>query len=634
MKITIVAGLFTERNVNIYTGQLLSYIYALHNRPLNLLLFRVAVMAKLRFFLSVWVLLISVDTQGQQWKAEWVWHDAPSAFKTKVKEVYKSEQSLSFDYNRLISSLHSKGYIEASIDSIRYGLFKQQIFLTGGILWTWDTLYVTGIGEEVLKQIKAGTKTYDNRPVAPAEIATISKRVLTWCENNGYPFAAISTESSSAENGKITAHLNLNKNSLIVYDTLFMKSKARIAKGYLYSYLNIKPGEVYDESVVVKINKRLKDLPFVTMKTDPKVFFVNNKAIIHLDLADKRNSQFDFLVGFLPNNNVTGRLLITGEANINLLSAFGRGENIRLSWKRLQEGTQNFDAGFRYPYIAKMPFGADASIQLYKRDTSFLNVQYKLGLQYLITGVNYLEAFVENKFTNILNLDTNQVITARRLPDFNDTRSTLLGVKGYFESLDYRLNPTKGFILSVSVAAGSRVIKKNRIITTINDPENPGETFEALYDTVNLKQLQVKAEYRIEKYWKLGKRSTIKTGLTGAGIFAERLFQNELFRVGGIKLLRGFDEEQLFTSLYNIATVELRYLISRNSYVYFFSDAGYLQFKLRDEIEHEAPVGFGVGMSFDTKAGIFAVSYAYGRLNNTPLDLRSAKIHFGYINYF
>ena len=47
------------------------------------------------------------------------------------------------------------------------------------------------------------------------------------------------------------------------------------------------------------------------------------------------------------------------------------------------------------------------------------------------------------------------------------------------------------------------------------------------------------------------------------------------------------------------------------------------------------PMGAGLGLALDSKAGIFLLSYALGkRTPKTPIQLRNAKIHFGYQNYF
>jgi hypothetical protein len=39
-------------------------------------------------------------------------------------------------------------------------------------------------------------------------------------------------------------------------------------------------------------------------------------------------------------------------------------------------------------------------------------------------------------------------------------------------------------------------------------------------------------------------------------------------------------------------------------------------------------------MAFETKAGIFNISYAIGKRNDVNLNLRQAKIHIGYVNFF
>jgi hypothetical protein len=46
------------------------------------------------------------------------------------------------------------------------------------------------------------------------------------------------------------------------------------------------------------------------------------------------------------------------------------------------------------------------------------------------------------------------------------------------------------------------------------------------------------------------------------------------------------------------------------------------------------PFGFGAGISLETKAGWFSLSYALGKPADEKLDFRAAKIHFGYLNRF
>jgi hemolysin activation/secretion protein len=45
-------------------------------------------------------------------------------------------------------------------------------------------------------------------------------------------------------------------------------------------------------------------------------------------------------------------------------------------------------------------------------------------------------------------------------------------------------------------------------------------------------------------------------------------------------------------------------------------------------------IGSGLGLAFETKAGIFNISYAAGKRDDAKFDLRQSKIHLGYVNYF
>ena len=122
--------------------------------------------------------------------------------------------------------------------------------------------------------------------------------------------------------------------------------------------------------------------------------------------------------------------------------------------------------------------------------------------------------------------------------------------------------------------------------------------------------------------------------MRGGSFISNPVFLNELYRIGGNKLLRGFDEESIFVSTYNVVTAEFRFLLSKNSFFQVFMDAAYVEDRTLDRFRKDFPYGFGAGNTFETKAGMFAVSYALGSQQGNPINFRSAKVHFGYYNLF
>jgi hemolysin activation/secretion protein len=99
-------------------------------------------------------------------------------------------------------------------------------------------------------------------------------------------------------------------------------------------------------------------------------------------------------------------------------------------------------------------------------------------------------------------------------------------------------------------------------------------------------------------------------------------------------LLRGFDERSVFATRYVVLTLEYRLLIGQNSYLYAFTDGGYLEDVTTSTRRFNKPLGFGAGLTFETKVGLFGFSLALGKLQDNPVDFRNVKTHFGYVNLF
>jgi hemolysin activation/secretion protein len=126
----------------------------------------------------------------------------------------------------------------------------------------------------------------------------------------------------------------------------------------------------------------------------------------------------------------------------------------------------------------------------------------------------------------------------------------------------------------------------------------------------------------------------IDLGNKSAWIYSPDIFTNELFRIGGLKSLRGFDEESIYASSYSMGKVEWRYLVGENSFLFLFMNGAYYDNRSNKQYIHDTPYGFGTGINFDTKIGIMSLSYALGKQFDNPIYFRSAKVHFGIVNYF
>jgi hemolysin activation/secretion protein len=149
-----------------------------------------------------------------------------------------------------------------------------------------------------------------------------------------------------------------------------------------------------------------------------------------------------------------------------------------------------------------------------------------------------------------------------------------------------------------------------------------------------LKTYQFRVRAKAARYFPLSRASTLKTAINGGWFQSPSIFRNELFQIGGYKLLRGFDEESIFSSAFGVATAEYRYLIGQNSFLSAFVDYGVSQNNSLSTKISNTFLGAGLGMAFETKAGIFNITYAAGKRDDQKFNLRQSKIHLGYVNYF
>ena len=149
---------------------------------------------------------------------------------------------------------------------------------------------------------------------------------------------------------------------------------------------------------------------------------------------------------------------------------------------------------------------------------------------------------------------------------------------------------------------------------------------------------QYEANARVVWHLPLGRRATLRLAGQGGSMVnngtGARLFRNEVYRIGGLKTLRGTDEAGIFASSYAIGTVEYRFLFEENSNFFVFVDQGWWEDQSVSPLLTDTPLGFGAGTSFETKAGIFSITYALGRQFSNPVELRGGKVHFGFSSLF
>lgn len=537
----------------------------------------------------------------------------------KYKEKVKDEAEAKKETGKFLKELYSEGYLAAIVIKEEIKDKTISVEITAGNKYTMGKIRKGNAEEEMLSKTGFREKIYNGKILSEKNISNLAETVLDYYENNGYPFASFRLDSIKIKNNRLEAAMRVEKNKLYKTDSIILKGDIKISKNYLFNYLSLKEGELYNEKLISSIDKKIQELSFIELIKPTEVVFTQNQCYVYVYIKEKKASQFNGIIGLLQDAG-TGKMTVTGDVRIRLKNSLHAGELFDLNWRKLNNDIQDLKINVNYPFLFKTPFGTDLLFKLYRKDTTFLELSQNAGLLYQLQGGNFIKVSVNYQSSVLLNPEMFSEYTV--LPDFADVKSLLYGIGSKYEKLDYRINPSKGFSLEADMRAGNKTIKKNLFL----DP--------AVYENITLKTMKYFVTFSGDYYVSPVKRLVVRLGNQTAWTENENLFINELFRLGGLKTLRGFNEESLFASFYTINTAEIRFLLEQNSNVYVFYDHCYYERKMQNSYFHDTPMGFGAGISFQTKPGIFSLNYALGSEQGNPIQLRSAKIHFGFVNYF
>ena len=525
----------------------------------------------------------------------------------------------------LVLALQADAYLTASADTMRWRRDTVRVRLYVGEQFRWARLRNGNLGDGLLTKAGYREKFFRDQPFRPQEWAQLQQRVLTEAENQGYPFASIRLDSVALTGSDIEGRVVLDRGPVIVFDSLQVVGNTKTRTQFLIKYLQIFPNQPYSQQRVAAAARQLRQLPYIQLKAEPEVRFAQGKARVYLLLDDRAANQFDAIVGVLPNPSPgpgQNRVQITGDVTINLRNIRGGGKQLGLQWRKVDAASQLLDAQYVHPNFFGSPLEVGGNFNLYRQSDAFLTLRPRLQVTYPTARAGRISFFTEFRSSRLLSDSTFREL--RALPENIDSEYTSYGLDYSKSTLDDLYFPRRGAFFTSLAAVGNKRISKN---TDLND---------TLYNRVPLRSTQITLGGRAEYYYPVGRNGVLLGRVRGESLLNDRLFLNDLFRLGGLATLRGFSEFAFFASSYAVGTLEYRQFTGPDSFVFLFLDQAYLQRKLNQGNNADSPTGLGAGISFRTGAGLFQLVYSVGRSQqlNQKLALNASKIHFGITSRF
>lgn len=501
----------------------------------------------------------------------------------------------------IISDWWQDGYFFAGIDSITaQGMYLHQ-------------------GEKV-RSMDVKLSYYDAYTDSLIESATTDDKSL-WLaietqledfRNTGYPFAQARINRLSVSDGW-HGEVVINPGPFIQYDSVILVQDIDLGKSYLYNTLKIKPGEDFSERAIEKIPDRLERLPFLELQTDPEVTFVDGGAQVYLDMKESKQSSFEGVIGFLPGQSGNNSLVVTGYLDLNLANLFKSGKALHFSWNRFADQSQSTQVNYSHPYFLASPLFINVDFNLLKQDTSFLNQNWQLESGTYLWKSSEL-FFGLGAFNGNL-IQPDGLDLENGIADYR-SRSYHIGIRSSYAQLPFSFG--QYFKFALKAAIGEKRINRN--------PAVP----ESAYDTLKLKTQQLSFSGLSRAQVVVKDRLTLYHEINGQLLFNDQLLINELARVGGLRSLRGFNENFFYARDFLLSKVELRQFFEKKSFMMLFYDVMYF----RGITSTQVAQGFGLGINLNTSNGLFTFATAVGTAKDISLDFTNIKVHIGYSSRF
>ncbi|MCC5945028.1 MAG: BamA/TamA family outer membrane protein [Bernardetiaceae bacterium] len=574
-------------------------------------------MYKIVFLISLWLSACYVPPELlAQIQLQVVAQSEASPFKAlSYQKNHKDSLSAFAEIQNLQLRYQDIGYLLAKIKKIHYDSTKQQLHavLATGQAFQWVALRRGNLPAEVLQKVHFKDKIYQQTAFRYRQVIALKREVLTYSENHGYPFASLMLDSIHIEGHHLKASLNYKSGTFIRFDTLLIEGKAGVRTDFLQRYLRLKKGEPFSQAKVEQALRLLSTLPYIRESKPADLIFKDDRAYLKLYLEKRKTDEADLLVGLMPNEEQENRMLLTGQLLLRFHNPFGGGKLIHIEGQRIRSETQRLRLEYKHPNLFNTGFDVGGDFFMLKEDTTFLRLERNLTMR-------YPSKYGEIRF--MIGLETTRLLAAPR--DFRHIDSDYLhyGIGYRRLALDDILLPRKGWLIDLQIQTGNKRILTNTLIP------------EAVYDTLALKSTQFRLLAELEYFIKTGNLTTLYLRNRAGIIVNENLFRNDLFTIGGLKTLRGFNENFFFVSDYNILTAEFRLHFEENSFLFVFADAAWVRSRASGSAFSDLPYGLGAGLSFSTQAGIFTFVYALGGQQEQPINLRLSKIHFGLVGRF
>jgi hypothetical protein len=205
-----------------------------------------------------------------------------------IKTDFNSRNDCISYLDQLPAYLQAKGYVTASLDSTLFDSAYARVVLYVGSRYEWANLDARQIDPSVLQAVGWRDKVFSDKPMDFSQVKQWQEKILNYMENSGHPFAKVYLDSLQMDSEKVSAQLKLDKGPSYKIDSIRILGSVKIANDFLQRYLDIPNGSLFSREKLLRISKRIRELPYVEEEYPAKLIWLGTGSVLEMYLKQKR----------------------------------------------------------------------------------------------------------------------------------------------------------------------------------------------------------------------------------------------------------------------------------------------------------------------------------------------------------
>lgn len=525
----------------------------------------------------------------------------------------KSIRSKYRDYGFLFTKITNAQVIfngDSSFADIKISIDEGKQVKLGEILITGNKSYPT---EKIINEFETKIGEVLDNNTLNSDI----KFLLDEYEKRGSLFTKVYIDEVSIydenTNPKIRLKISIKEESSVKVSNVRIKGNTDTHEKVILRELKIDRNKSVTREDLQNIKFRLDRLNIFEVVETPVIYTLTNKneSGLLITVKEGNTNTFDGIIGYVPPANDKEDGYFTGLVNLSFRNLFGTARRLDARWQQETKSIQELELKYSEPFFFELPLNLSGGFMQRLQDSSYTRRKFDLKGDILLT----------DKFIFAFSTGIDRVIPPEdTLANFTITDSRILyaGTEIRYDSRDNVFIPNKGFLYKALYVYGGK-----KIYNRTNSSNSIDQSFSMQRYSMD-----------IDVFFSFFKRQSLLLRLFAGQVVSDKLEDADFYKVGGIKNIRGYREEQFRASRFTYGTIEMRYAFSRKGFASLFFDPGY--YYRPDDVLNKIPkqegfiFGYGLGIRIETAIGVIGINYAIGKEDG----ILDGKIHFGLINEF